>query len=330
MDLLVTYIEHTRSRLVEGHTDPAGPEDVVRSVEWIVTKCREKRPHRKTHGRISFGDLARTIADKWKTVDPQSKAIFNQYAEIDMIRYRKEVKIWKDKKERELEAASLGGSGSLNRASFNSMNNSFSTADSASDTELRLNDLPSENPSKQQRAAASWQPRNTSSLHESLNSSYSSVDSLESEPSLEPMPIKNTLQLQMQMQIQIQMQQMQMQQQQIQMQQTQMQQQQQHYPHAYQQHQANSQANFIANANQRSMTSFPALLGGGYGNAPFNIMSPPAANYGNGSNNSLAPNDALLGISTSQVSDYTSSSHTPGHSSGNFSSTSHVPGNWGP
>ena len=319
MDLLVSYTEHTRTRLVEGHTEAAGPEGIIRCIESILTKSREKRPHRKSHGRISFGDLARTIADKWKSIDPQSKAIFDQYADVDMLRYRKEVKMWKDKKEREAEATSMGGSRSLNHASFNStMNNSFPSVDS-SDTELRLNDLPSEEASGQERAGSSWQPRNPPSLHDSLSSSYSSV---ESELSLEPMPI-NTMQLQMQMQIQIQMQQMQMQQHQRHHQQQQ--QQQQHYTNAYQQHQANSQVNFIANANQRSMTLFPAL-GGGYGNASFNLMAP--GNYGNASSNSLAPSDALLGVSSSQVSDYTSSNPS-GHTSGNFSSSSHASGNWG-
>jgi hypothetical protein len=318
LDLLVTCTEHTRTRIVEGHTE-ARPEEIIRSIEWILTKSSEKRRHRKTHGRISFGDLARTIADKWKTVDPQRKAIFDQYAEVDMRRYRTELKLWKEKKEREAEAASKGGSGSLNRTSFNSVNNSFSSVD-PNDT-----DSPIEVPS-QQRDRASWQTRNQSSIHESLNSSYVSVDSCESELSLEPMPInamQMQMQIQMQMQMQLQIQQMQMQKQQRCQQQQQ--QQQQNYPHVYQQQQANSsQANFIANANQGSMTSFPAR-GGGYGNTPLNMMAP--GKYGNASLNSLAPNDSLLGVSSSQISDYPSS-HTSGYTSGNFSS-SYALGNWG-
>jgi hypothetical protein len=242
-----------------------------------------------------------------------------------MHRYRKEVKIWKDKKEREEEAAasSMGGSGSLNRASFNSMNNSLSSVDS-SDTEFHLNDLPFEGP-RQQGAGTSWQPRNQFSLHESLNSSsFSSVDSCESELSLEPMPI-NKMQVQVQMQMQQQQQRYHQQQQQQHQQQQQQQQQQpqhyqqQHYQQQQQQQQANSQADFIANGatHQGSMTSFPAI-GGGYVNATFNVMAP--GNYGNASINSLVPNDSLLGVSSSQVSDHTSN-YTSGHTSGGFSSS---------
>jgi hypothetical protein len=203
-----------------------------------------------------------------------------------MHRYRNQVKIWKDKKEREEEAASMGGV----------------------DGGFRLNDFPFQGTMQQGAGGgASWQPRNQFSLHESLHSSYPPVASCESELSLEPMPINM-----------MQMQEMQMQQQQHRYHQ---QQQQQLYQHVYQQQQANSQASFIANANQGFMPSFPAI-GGGYGNASFNMMAP--GNYGNASINSLAPNDSLLGVSSSQVSDY-ASNHTSGHTSGGF----YAPGSWG-
>ena len=64
-----------------------------------MAKGRAKRRHRKTHGRISFGDLARAIADAWKLISPKDKAIFEHYAEIEMMKYRKQVKEWKDRKE---------------------------------------------------------------------------------------------------------------------------------------------------------------------------------------------------------------------------------------
>jgi hypothetical protein len=335
-------IEHTRTRIVEGHTKEGRPEEIVNSIERILSKSSEKRRHRKTHGRISFGDLARTIADKWKAVDPQSKAIFDQYAEVDMHRYRTEVQKWKDKKEREAEAASIGGFN-------NSMNTSLSSVDSNDPEFGLLNDLPSEG-SRQQPTGASWQPRNPSSLHDSLNSSYASTDSRESELSIEPMPI-NTMQLQMQMQMQVQQMQMQLQQRyhpqqqqhnQQQQQQHNQQQQQQQYLHGYQQQQAHPQANFITNANQGPMPSFPAI-GGGYGNASFNIMAPPGigggygnasfnimapGNYGNASTSSQTQHDSLLGVSSSQISDYTSN-HTSGGTSGNFSSSYASGGTWG-
>ena len=58
----------------------------------------------------------------------------------------------------------------------------------------------------------------------------------------------------------------------------------------------------IANADhQGSMTLFPAI-GGGKGNAAFNVMAP--GNYGNAFMNRLVLSYSLLGLlSSSQVSD---------------------------
>lgn len=57
-------------------------------------KPKEKRSHRKTHGKISFGDLARTIAHKWKRLDEKSKQMFEGSAAIEKDRYKKELAEW--------------------------------------------------------------------------------------------------------------------------------------------------------------------------------------------------------------------------------------------
>jgi hypothetical protein len=146
--------EHARARIVEGETDEPTPGDIVTSIERILSKSREKRRHRKSHGRISFGDLARAIADQWKAINPQHKEIFEHYAEVDMVRYRREVKVWKDKKELESEANTMAKHGNF----INSMSNSFNS------TSSELEGLPDEGSAADQRA-----------IHESFNSSYSSA-----------------------------------------------------------------------------------------------------------------------------------------------------------
>eukprot|EP00529_Nitzschia_sp_RCC80_P017903 CAMPEP_0113507290 /NCGR_PEP_ID=MMETSP0014_2-20120614/36381_1 /TAXON_ID=2857 /ORGANISM="Nitzschia sp." /LENGTH=816 /DNA_ID=CAMNT_0000402879 /DNA_START=176 /DNA_END=2626 /DNA_ORIENTATION=+ /assembly_acc=CAM_ASM_000159 len=98
------YFQHQRERLVEEKSGEATPEEVVASVEGILARGKTKRRHRKSHGKISFGDLARSIADSWKTVCPKNKAIFDHYAERDMLRYKRELKVWRDKKDLEIEA----------------------------------------------------------------------------------------------------------------------------------------------------------------------------------------------------------------------------------
>lgn len=67
-------------------------------------KTKEKRSHRRTHGKISFGDLARTIANKWKKLDEPSKSIFEGSATMEKERYRKELAEWNKKQKKWKEA----------------------------------------------------------------------------------------------------------------------------------------------------------------------------------------------------------------------------------
>jgi HMG (high mobility group) box len=69
-------------------------------------KPKEKRSHRKTHGKISFGDLARTIANRWKQLDKSSKEIFEGSASIEKERYRKELGEWNKQMKKWKDAAS--------------------------------------------------------------------------------------------------------------------------------------------------------------------------------------------------------------------------------
>eukprot|EP00934_Nitzschia_sp_Nitz4_P003415 Nitzschia sp. Nitz4//scaffold19_size178191//89180//90305//NITZ4_001979-RA/size178191-exonerate_est2genome-gene-0.6-mRNA-1//1//CDS//3329540685//3405//frame0 len=118
------FFQHERSRIVEGRPENPSPEEIVHSIETILSKSREKRRHRKTHGRISFGDLARKIAEQWKSISPKNKAIFDHYAEVDMLRYRREVKVWREKKEMEMEADAVAKHNSF----INSMSSSFASS----------------------------------------------------------------------------------------------------------------------------------------------------------------------------------------------------------
>jgi hypothetical protein len=106
----------------------------MHSVEAILTKSRQKRRHRKSHGRISFGDLARSIADSWKTVSPNTKTIFEHYAERDMLRYKRELKVWKDMKDLEHEQTTLAKHSNF----MNSMSSIMASESSTSEYLERL------------------------------------------------------------------------------------------------------------------------------------------------------------------------------------------------
>jgi len=52
------------------------------------TKSGKKRSHRKTHGKISFGDLGRIIATRWKNIDKKIKELYEAQAKEESNKYR--------------------------------------------------------------------------------------------------------------------------------------------------------------------------------------------------------------------------------------------------
>ena len=57
-----------------------------------------RRKHRKTHGKISFAELARSVANRWKQIDPSIKEMFIQRTNIEKARYQAEIAEWADRK----------------------------------------------------------------------------------------------------------------------------------------------------------------------------------------------------------------------------------------
>ena len=195
--------EYQRSRIVEGRANeppPSSADEIVRSIEAILaakSSGQPKRRNRKTHGRISFGDLARSIAEAWKAIDPKVKTIFDHYAEVDMMRYKRELKAWKDKKELEDEAKTVA----KHQDFMTKMNQSFSSAGSSSQstTESILANLPDEGGSsgKRQGEPPAWGHSRLSASapggmtmmnNNEFNNSYSSVESSASAFSYEQEP----------------------------------------------------------------------------------------------------------------------------------------------
>lgn len=57
-----------------------------------------RRKHRKTHGKISFAELARSVASRWKQLDPSIKEMFIYRTNIEKARYQQEIAEWADRK----------------------------------------------------------------------------------------------------------------------------------------------------------------------------------------------------------------------------------------
>lgn len=66
----------------------------------------KRRVHRKTHGKIGFAEMARSIGAKWKILPAVDKEVFEKQAAKEKARYAKELATWKEQqklKEQQLE-----------------------------------------------------------------------------------------------------------------------------------------------------------------------------------------------------------------------------------
>lgn len=172
------FFKHTRSRIVQGLPEEGSMEETIQSIEAIVSNSTETRRHRKTHGQISFSDLAKKVADSWKTVSEERRSLFDHYAGLDMKRYRRDLAIWKCKKEQEAKASktSLGMDGTAGLGGGNSLHSNGSYFSDYSDTENPGNSISS------QDMAAKFRTGSNDSLSSSFHSFGSNIDNLEPVP----------------------------------------------------------------------------------------------------------------------------------------------------
>jgi hypothetical protein len=88
------FFQLERERLVTGD---AQKNVLLEDISAICDQHKEKkakRKHRKTHGKIGFADLARTIAARWRNLEPLTKSMYEGCASTEKARYQKEVAVW--------------------------------------------------------------------------------------------------------------------------------------------------------------------------------------------------------------------------------------------
>jgi hypothetical protein len=92
------FFKIERQRILEGKDSVPR----VVSEEFVQDMIRRhqgkpKRLHRKTHGQISFLDLARTIGSRWKKihVDSETRLVLEQQAAIEKEKYDERLEAWK-------------------------------------------------------------------------------------------------------------------------------------------------------------------------------------------------------------------------------------------
>jgi len=109
------FFQHEREKIV---TNAPDTPVTLESLKIDSTRKLKKRRHRKSHGKIGFADLARKIAEKWKTLDKESRSVFEACALKEKARYQKEISEWKAYKKTEAaeEEAAVKNQISMNHA----------------------------------------------------------------------------------------------------------------------------------------------------------------------------------------------------------------------
>lgn len=92
------FFQLERENIINGQEDlNYNYENVARIafVHYEQSKTEApKRKHRKSHGKISFAELARTIANKWRALDRDIKSLFEERAAMEKARHQREIQEW--------------------------------------------------------------------------------------------------------------------------------------------------------------------------------------------------------------------------------------------
>lgn len=129
--------------LMLGNGNPPKEETVEVEEETFDDKNTpaKRRIHRKTHGKVGFAEMARSIGAKWKSLPDSDREVFVKQASKEKERYAKELAVWKElqkMKERQQQemAHSMAASNSHNDS--NQSNGFDSFTDSAAKQRLTL------------------------------------------------------------------------------------------------------------------------------------------------------------------------------------------------
>lgn len=90
------FFQLERRRIIneepERSLDDAEIKELLAEQRILRGQPKAKRLHRKTHGKVTFKQLATSIANNWKSLDAVSKEFYESYANIEKKRYEEEKK----------------------------------------------------------------------------------------------------------------------------------------------------------------------------------------------------------------------------------------------
>jgi hypothetical protein len=87
------FFQYERNRLVSQALQNAKNSISPKELEQAL-KSGRNRPHRKTHGKISFKELTSIVSHRWKSLSLQQRAPFEAKANLDTKRYQLALHAW--------------------------------------------------------------------------------------------------------------------------------------------------------------------------------------------------------------------------------------------
>ena len=94
------FFQIGRQRLVNGDSvDDISVEDINKMTIHQQARHKLRTTHQRTHGKIGFQELAKTLGKKWKSLDPICKRRLDELATTEKKRYAAEMEIWKKSQE---------------------------------------------------------------------------------------------------------------------------------------------------------------------------------------------------------------------------------------
>lgn len=91
------FFQLQRQRILDG-TDLSRLPITYQELQHICAKYKMKqgkRLHRKSHGKIGFCELARTVARRWKNLDPETRKTLEHQAAFEKEEWAIQHKMWK-------------------------------------------------------------------------------------------------------------------------------------------------------------------------------------------------------------------------------------------
>ena len=76
---------------------PVTDEDLVRIRRFH--QANPKRSHKKSHGKISFQELNRRIAKRWRETPEEDRAIFHRHSDLEKSQYDEQLRKWQKQEE---------------------------------------------------------------------------------------------------------------------------------------------------------------------------------------------------------------------------------------